>query len=43
MNSSDIYYLKLNLTLLSLNIDETIKNKSKSESNEIILDNNYTK
>ena len=43
MNSWDIYYLKLNLTLLSLNIDETIKNKSKSESNEIILDNNYTK
>ena len=43
MNSSNIYYLKLNLTLLSLNIDETIKNKSKSESNEIILDNNYTK
>ena len=41
MNSSDIYYLKLNLTLLSLNIDDTIK--SKSDSNEIILDNNYTK
>ena len=45
MNSSDIYYLKLNLTLLSLNIDDTIKSnsKSKSDSNEIILDNNYTK
>jgi len=37
--------LKLNLTLLSLNIDDTIKSnsKSKSDSNEIILDNNYTK
>ena len=43
MNSSDIYYLKLNLTLLSLNIEDTIKNKSQSDSNEIILDNNFTK
>ena len=43
MNSSDIYYLKLNLTLLSLNIEDTIKNKSQSNSNEIILDNNFTK
>ena len=42
---SDIYYLKLNLTLLSLNIDEPSNNKNKStlETNEIITDNNYTK
>ncbi len=49
MNFPDIYYLKLNLTLLSLNIDEppktnnNNKNKLNSESNQIIIDNNYSK
>ena len=49
MNLPDIYYLKLNLTLLSLNIDEppkpnsNNKNKLNSESNQIIIDNNYSK
>ena len=41
MNLSDIYYLKLNLTLLSVDIEDNIKNKK--DSNEIILDSNYTK
>ena len=45
MNLPDIYYLKLNLTLLSLNIDEQTKQKNKlnSESNQVIVDNNYSK
>ena len=45
MNNSDIYYLKLNLTLLSFNIEEPTKNQNKSnlESNEVIIDNNYSK
>ena len=56
MNLSDMYYLKLNLTLLSLNIDESQKNTNtlsnknlnnpnnlnKNESNEIIIDNNFS-
>ena len=45
MNYPDIYYLKLNLTLLSFNIEEPIKtpNKSNPESKEVIIDNNYSK
>ena len=45
MNNSDIYYLKLNLTLFSFNIEELTKNQNKSnlESNEVIIDNNYSK
>ena len=45
MNNSDIYYLKLNLTLLSFNIEEPTKNQNKSnpESKEVIIDNNYSK
>ena len=39
MNLSDIYYLKLNLSLLSFNIDTS----SNTESKEGIIDNNYTK
>ena len=56
MNYSDMYYLKLNLTLLSLNIDDfhkntnsivsenkiNQKNSNKNESNEVIIDNNFT-
>ena len=52
MNSSDIYYLKLNLTLLSLNIDDIQKKRNKiinnqknintNEQSEIIIDNNFT-
>ena len=39
MNLSDIYYLKLNLSLLSFNIDTSLN----IESKEGIIDNNYTK
>ena len=39
MNLSDIYYLKLNLSLLSFNIDTS----SNTESKDGIIDNNYTK
>ena len=41
MNLSDIYYLKLNLTLLSVDIEDNINNKK--GSNEIVLDSNYSK
>ena len=41
MNLSDIYYLKLNLTLLSVDIEDNINNKK--DSNEIVLDSNYSK
>ena len=41
MNNSDIYYLKLNLTLLSVDIEDNINNKK--GSNEIVLDSNYSK
>ena len=45
MNYPGIYYLKLNLTLLSFNIEEPTKNQNKSnpESKEVIIDNNYSK
>ena len=39
MNLSDIYYLKLNLSLLSFNIDTSLN----IESKDGIIDNNYTK
>ena len=39
MNLPDIYYLKLNLSLLSFNIDTSLN----IESKEGIIDNNYTK
>ena len=39
MNLSDIYYLKLNLSLLSFNIDISLN----IESKDGIIDNNYTK
>ena len=39
MNLSDIYYLKLNLSLLSFNIDTSLN----IEFKEGIIDNNYTK
>ena len=52
MNLSDMYYLKLNLTLLSLNIDDIQKKRNKiinnqknintNEQSEIIIDNNFT-
>lgn len=52
MNLSDIYYLKLNLALLSLHIDEKYKkyfsltNKNEynqgSEIKEIVIDNNFS-
>ena len=51
MNLSDIYYLKLNLTLLSLNIDEVHKNSNSNTSTkeitnqkntEVIIDSNFT-
>ena len=45
MNLSDIYYLKLNLTLLSFEIDDHLKNQNipNIESKEVITDNNYSK
>ena len=45
MNLSDIHYLKLNLTLLSINLEESIKNINQPniKSNDIIQDNNFTK
>ena len=49
MNLSDMYYLKLNLTLLSLNMDDIQKSKNNSSKNintneqiEVIIDNNFT-